>query len=210
MSNVLDEKLKLKPDIIGTSKRGNAIYSINPFCTEFTVKVKKKNLTVAKAGHFEDEDGDEISATTLAKIHLVDKEEFVKIYTSNIKNFFDLSKTAIKVFTVLMRAVQKDSLGKDEVYFNLGTATEYYNQIINDKKFSKTIYSKGINELIKNNFIAESPKQYVFYFNPNLFFNGDRLRFVQEFRKKESFKKAEKKYLQNQYEQGNLDLDLEN
>ena len=38
--------------------------------------------------------------------------------------------------------------------------------------------------MMQKGFLAESTKPNLFWFNPNLFFNGDRMIFVREYRKK--------------------------
>ena len=37
----------------------------------------------------------------------VDKEEFIKLFTSQIKVYFDLTKTAYKIFLIILSLYQK-------------------------------------------------------------------------------------------------------
>ena len=48
---------------------------------------------------------------------------------------------------------------------------------------SRTSFQRALKEMMEKGFIAESTKPYLFWFNPNLFFNGNRMTFVHEFRK---------------------------
>jgi hypothetical protein len=44
---------------------------------------------------------------------------------------------------------------------------------------------RGMRELIEKGFIAESVTQSKYFINPDYLWNGDRLGFVKEYRKKE-------------------------
>ena len=48
---------------------------------------------------------------------------------------------------------------------------------------SKPPVFAGIGELLKNNFIAKTRNQFVYWINPKLFYKGDRLVVVREYRK---------------------------
>jgi len=189
--------MRILPEIVGKSRRGNNLYSINPFLTDFTIRVKKRHLTIAKGQHVViDPDGNEVAEAAIVQIHEVDNAEFIKIYTLNMKSFFDLSKTASRVLAVLFRTMQKGCIGKDQIYFAYKEANLVHQELTEGEELSKTIYMRGINELMKKEFIAESPRGVgIYYLNPNLIFNGDRLRFVTEYRKTESFKEAEERFL---------------
>jgi hypothetical protein len=49
-------------------------------------------------------------------------------------------------------------------------------------KMGLTTYNRGMQELRIKGFIAPSVRQGWFWVNPNYIYNGDRMRFVQEFR----------------------------
>ena len=49
---------------------------------------------------------------------------------------------------------------------------------------SSATYYRVIEELIAKGFIAPSENTHLFFFNPAIFFNGDRVRFVTEIRRK--------------------------
>ena len=80
---------------------------------------------------------------------------------------------------------------KTKFFLNLREAQRFIEQI--EESISETTYMRGINELIKKDFIAESPRgSGWFYINPDIIFNGDRVRFIQELVTTEAFKEAQK------------------
>ena len=52
------------------------------------------------------------------------------------------------------------------------------------KPFGKTTYFRAVNELISLGFIAATTTPPFYFINPALVFNGDRVRFITELRKK--------------------------
>jgi hypothetical protein len=66
-------------------------------------------------------------------------------------------------------------VSKDQVLFDLKDCMKFtgYN--------SKQSVYLGVSELLKNNFIARTPKAYTFFINPSIFFNGNRLVMVNEY-----------------------------
>lgn len=53
----------------------------------------------------------------------------------------------------------------------------------NDMQVSRASFHRTLSELIQKGFLAESTRPNMFWFNPNLFFNGNRLSFIYEYRK---------------------------
>ena len=185
--------LKAFPEEVGKSRKGNPLYKTNPFLSQFSINISNKQMTVARGLSVVNKTGDVVAPATYAQIRQVDNEEFVKLYTMNMQAFFDLSKSAVKVLGCLFHAIQKTAINKDEVLLNHYTANNIYEELTQDN-LGKATYYRGVNELIEKDFIAESPQgPGVFYINPNLVYNGDRVRFVTEYRKTEAYKEAEEK-----------------
>lgn len=186
--------LQAYPEKVGESRRGNPLYATNPFLTQFTVDLSERKMTVARGANVVDKEGEIVAPATYAQIHQVDNEEFIKLYTMNMKAFFDLSKAAVKTLGCVFHALQKTAINKDEIFLNHYTANEIYEELTGGDALSKDVYKRGTNELIDKEFIAESPKGAgFFYINPNLVFNGDRVRFVTEYRKTPAYQEAQQK-----------------
>lgn len=187
--------VRIEAAIVGKGRRGQPLYKTNPFLNSITLSMTEKRLTVAKGTKVVDNAGEEIAETTIAQIHLVDNDEFVKLYTRNMAAFFELTKPGNKMLGVLCRAMQKSAIGKDEVLLTYKESKEIYHELSNGEDLSESTFSRGIGNLIENEFIAESPRApSIYYINPNLLFNGNRVRFITEFRKSDSFREAKANY----------------
>jgi hypothetical protein len=166
------------------SKKSKAIkHKENPFLESAitTVKTRKKRLTVAQGSTIIDnETGEATAETVIAQIVEVDEGQFVKLFTKDLEMFFDLSSAALKTFGLILKAVQTDAINRDRVYLNYSDE-----EFLQTFKLSKSVFYLGIAELIEKKFIAKSTLTNLYFINPALFFNGDRARFVKEYRVKQ-------------------------
>lgn len=115
----------------------------------------------------------------------VDKAKFMKVFMSGLSNWFDLSKAGIKVFAYVANQVEPN---RDTFIFDLENCKKFTGYAGKNSVFS------GLAELVDNHFIARGPNPFVYYINPTVFFNGDRLTFVEQYeleKKEESKEKVE-------------------
>lgn len=158
---------------------------LNPFCfeTEINIETRKRNLTVSRGTELiERKDTSKTYFANIVHTQEVDKEEFIKLYTSQIKAYFDLTKTAYKVFFILLRIYQ-DAIGKDHFYLSCKKAMSLAEKI-DHFVLSESIFYRGIKELIEKRIIAKTNEKNWYFINPAIVFNGDRARFVSEIVKK--------------------------
>lgn len=158
---------------------------LNPFCfeTELKIETRKKNLTVSRGTELiEKKDASKSYFANIVHTQEVDKEEFIKLYTSQIKAYFDLTKTAYKVFFIFLRIYQ-DAIGKDHFYLSCKKAMSLAEKI-DHFVLSESIFYRGIKELIEKRIIAKTNEKNWYFINPAIVFNGDRARFVSEIIKK--------------------------
>lgn len=164
-------------------KRKNTLaYLENPFWDKTQVKIGSKMIKIAGGKHISS-DGEAIEHSGIHIVKNVDEEEFLKIYTKNIKAIFDLKPTAQRVLQFLMAGLQKTP-NADAVYLAWIGADRYFNE--NDLKVSRASFHRSLSELIQKGFLAESTEPNMFWFNPNLFFNGNRMTFVHEYKKNQT------------------------
>ena len=130
----------------------------------------------------------EVFKTSFLRQMEVDEDQFVKLYLSNFAAFFDLSKAAIRVFGYFMQAMKPKN---DMVVFLLDDCMEYTGY-----KAKDTIY-RGLAELVHNEIIARGPNETLWFINPLIVFNGDRVSFTKTFVKKKELA-AKKKSDKNQ------------
>lgn len=158
---------------------------LNPFCfeTELKIETRKRNLTVSRGTELiERKDTSKTYFANIVHTQQVDKEEFIKLYTSQIKAYFDLTKTAYKVFFIFLRIYQ-DAIGKDHFYLSCKKAMSLADKI-DHFALSESIFYRGIKELIGKRIIAKTNEKNWYFINPAIVFNGDRARFVSEIIKK--------------------------
>lgn len=164
---------------IPTRKKGVVAYDQNPFWKETSVKIGSKMVRVS-GGHHVSDDGESIGISGVHVVKEVDESEFLKLYTGNIKSIFALKPTSQKVLQFLMTELQKTP-NADSIYLAWFSADSYFSE--HDIKVSRSSFQRSLLELLEKGFIAESPNPNMFWFNPNLFFNGSRMTFIHEYRK---------------------------
>ncbi|HDY7331942.1 TPA: hypothetical protein RRE02_005244, partial [Klebsiella pneumoniae] len=147
------------------------------------IETRKRNLTVSRGTELiERKDTSKTYFANIVHTQEVDKEEFIKLYTSQIKAYFDLTKTAYKVFFIFLRIYQ-DAIGKDHFYLSCKKAMSLAEKI-DHFILSESIFYRGIKELIEKRIIAKTNEKNWYFINPAIVFNGDRARFVSEIIKK--------------------------
>lgn len=174
-------------------RHGREVYADNPFLESFAIQIQRKSMTVAAGLSIKDDKGDNISAGTVAMYREVDVEEFLKIYVKNVKILFDLSASAQKTLIPLMRVIQKNAKDIAHIFFSYRDAQDACIEL-DLKPISKATYHRGIKDLISVNFLAVHINgPFWYWINPNILFNGDRVRFIKEYkitRKKEALEQA--------------------
>lgn len=154
-------------------------YPQNPFWNDMEIKSGAKLIKVSGGRHV-NSDGESMAHSGIHVIKEVDNDGFVKVYTKNIKHIFSLKPTTQRILQYLIIELQKTP-NADAVYISWTGAKEYFSE--NNIKSSRTSFHRAINELIAKKFLAESTKPNMYWFNPNLFFNGNRLTFIHEYRR---------------------------
>lgn len=165
-------------------KRGIVAYAENPFVEASTVTTKRKRTVVVKGGKaiVDGETGQTEDLAEVVMVREVDDQQFVKLFTQNLRVFFDLSPGAMKLLQVVLHQVQKTP-NHDQIMLNLALVEDYFTRS-QQEPMSKASFHRAIHELLEKKFLAESVLTGLYFINPHLFFNGDRVRFVQEFRRK--------------------------
>jgi len=107
----------------------------------------------------------------------VDKTHFLKLYADGIRAMAGLSTAGMKVFMLVYDKVTSDEgFNKDIILLN-------YDMLSDDeqKEFGLRTFQRGITDLIKHDFLAETMQFGVYFINPTYIYNGDRLAFIQEY-----------------------------
>jgi hypothetical protein len=156
-------------------------YKSNPFLEEGVLTIKRGKSTViagsTKKVMIDTETGEAEGLVLLHKYKEVDKDQFIKLYLGEIKSLFELSKTGLKAFGYVLSCMR---INDAEIYLNMAQMTEFCQW-----KTTSQAY-RGIGELIANKIIAQSVRSNLWYINPNVIFNGDRIAFIKEYRLKQT------------------------
>lgn len=175
------------------SRRNLPKYKENPFVDDhlITQLSGQKNVYYSQntRNSLVDLDTGEIEPARLQVVKKIrtDKEQFVKIYTTHLKAFFELSTTAYKVLHYVLNTIQNEAINKDQVYLSLSKAQEFFTS--QGSKISSATYYRAMKELVEKLFLAETTEHYMYFINPKLFFNGDRVDFITKFQIGDSDKK---------------------
>lgn len=168
-------------------KHGVIQHAENPFLEALDVPVTKKfssqesGLFISRSSQ-ESGTGEVSEVAAITRVKTVDEEKFVKIFTDELRHFFSLKPSTQKVLQVVLVELQKRK-DKDIVYLDYKHAIEYFTTAEDTKPImSRPTFHNCIKEMIDKEFIAESTYQNQYYINPKLFFNGNRLRLVKEYR----------------------------
>ena len=173
-----------RPETIKTVEGEKALWPENPFWMGFQIETRKKRTRL------ETEDPKMIVGLTsgikegmaeISQVYEVDSESFVKVFTRFMHVFFDTSKNAQKLFEVILWKVGTDK-EKDCFYLHSKEANTYHKKI-RKTGYSQASFYRAVDELIGKGIIARSTLPHMFWINPAIFWNGDRIRFITEMRR---------------------------
>lgn len=160
---------------------------VNPFVQPVTVeidaKAKRRYVRTATSQELVDPETGEVKAVSM--VHTVeerDDAEFVKVFAEGVKAAFSLSASGAKVFRAVLEAYQKEKMtggyADSLTLFWFGDGLNGEAIDISEKTFQR-----GLKELLSKEFLLpKAPNQY--WVNPALFFKGDRVAFVKEYRRR--------------------------
>lgn len=157
--------------------RGIMAHDQNPFWSSTKVDTKGKRITV-ESGAYITEDGERIEAGGIFTVQKVDRAQFVKLYTAEMRAIFELKPTAMKVIQYLIAEIQKTP-NVDGVYLHWFSAEKYFSE--HTLKVSRSAFKNAMRELMEKQIIGPSTQPNLFHINPKFFWNGDRYRFVRDY-----------------------------
>jgi len=163
-----------------TTRRGVVLYQKNPFMMDLTTKPQRITNKRGDMMLINSSTG-EIQSRVAGfwESHEVDATKFIKLFVKGVQALKELTNAGTKVFEVLYLRVQ-ENFGKDKVFMSFSSVDQALTPM------SAPTYDRGMRELITKEFIAPTLVQGWYWLNPSFIFNGDRLAFVQEYRKANS------------------------
>ncbi|MGB0881118.1 MAG: RepA protein [Polaribacter sp.] len=152
----------------------------NPFVNdllEMEISNRRKLVVGKEPNMVVNQSGEVVGSQVFAIMEKVDKEKFTKLYQRGIVEMFNLSKAGLKVFGYITTIAKPNNA---KIIFDIDECKDFTNY-----KSDKPIF-KGLAELIGNKFIARTKRHYMYYINPTMFFNGDRVAFIKMYVKSDS------------------------
>ena len=158
---------------------------VNPLMEPHQVQVRKRWVKTGRAEQLVNMSTGEVSGMSAHhQIEEKDDAEFVKVFAAGVKAIYDLSRTASRVFQVVLDQYQQEPMRKgfaDSLYlawFDGGLDGQSVGM-------SESTFNRGLRELVEKNFVyPRSPS--VYWVNPSMFFKGDRVMFIKEYRRRKS------------------------
>lgn len=107
----------------------------------------------------------------------VDEERFAKLYISSFQAWLHLPQSALKVFAYVMSKL-KPKL--DTFEFSMAECQRFTGYA------SKRPVYEALGHLVKADIIARGYHEYVYFINPMIAFNGDRVSYIRTYKKEKS------------------------
>jgi len=159
--------------------------SVNPLIEPQQIQTKRRLVKSGRSEQLINPATGEIAG--IAAIHQVEEKddaEFVKVFAAGVAASYELGRTAQRVFQIVLDQYQRTPMAggfADAVelfWFGNGIGGR-------DVGMSEKTFQRGLKDLLSKSFIApRSPNTY--WVNPALFFKGDRVMFIREYRRKRS------------------------
>ena len=158
---------------------------VNPLVEPQEIRTKRR---LVKSGRSEDlvnpATGEVSGVAAIHQVEERDDAEFVKVFAAGVSASYDLTKTAQRVFSVVLDQYQRTPMSKgfaDSIeLFWFGDGIEG-----RDVGMSERTFRRGLIELLEKRFLY--PKTSSSYWtNPALFFKGDRVMFIKEYRRRKA------------------------
>ena len=160
---------------------------------EVLVTEDKMALLNTQTGEIGDDD------IAIARVKMIDSDQFVKVYVSQLHVFFDLSRPAQRVAEFLLNQVSR-AVGRGEALLSFSDFERFFH---GRDGGSRPTFERGLRELAAKRLIAKSLSPYVWFINPTMTLNGDRMRFITEYRRR---KVTAKDMLEQQGQSSLIDL----
>jgi hypothetical protein len=157
-------------------------YAKNPFWDPYSVDIGQKKVTIAGGFIAQPETGETTHHAGIHRVEFVDEDKFIKLFTQNLRVFFDLSPASQKVLQCVLHTLQ-ESPNKDGIFLPWFTVEDYGK--LHSMKISRATFHRALREMLEKGFLAESEHASFYWINPHLFFNGNRMMFISEYVKLE-------------------------
>jgi len=159
--------------------------------SEIRTRHKTIKTRAARQELVDTETGELVAMSMIHVIEEKDEEHFVKVFAEGVKAAFDLSRTGYRVFQIILGEYQQENMTGG---YSDSITLYWFGDGLNGEKInmSEKSFQRGLKELIIKEFLnPKTPNQY--WVNPALFFKGDRVAFLREYRRNSLKKELKQK-----------------
>lgn len=171
------KEAKGKSETSEVEKQVHKYHERNPFIGEVAIHIEETQRRKVMGTSYQDVVVQETGETTKQKISIfgekkkVDKQQYMKLFLGQIKKFFELSKTSMKLLDYIMEQIRYN---KDRICLHQPT-------VMDELKISRTTCYRSIVQLLDAQIIAKADTEGCFFVNPTVVFKGDRLVLWKEY-----------------------------
>ncbi len=155
----------------------------NPLMEPQEIQLKRRYVKAGVADELVSTATGEVSvASVVYTVEDKDDAQFVKVFAAGIAAAYELKRTGQRVFQAVLHEYERSPMRAGYAEF---VELAWFNEGLSGRNIdmSEKTFQRGLKELLALNFLApRSPNTY--WVNPALFFKGDRVRFVKEYRRK--------------------------
>ena len=156
---------------------------INPLVEPQQLKTRRRLVRSGRSEDLVNQATGEISG--VAAIHQIeerDDAEFVKVFAAGVAATYDLTKTAQRVFQVVLDQYQRTPMSRG---YADSVELFWFGSGINGcvAGMSERTWMRGLKELLEKRFLYPKTTS-TYWTNPALFFKGDRVLFIKEYRRR--------------------------
>jgi hypothetical protein len=162
----------------------------NPFLKATNPVPTKNGLVATKMSTdlVDPRTGEQHTHALIHKIKEVDDQHFVKVFAEGVKKAFELNRTEARIFQKIL-----DVYGAEKMTGGYADSITlcWFDDGLNGEKInmSEKTFKRGMVGLLKKEFILPKTRDQ-FWVNPSLFFKGDRVAFVTEYRRTQKSEQA--------------------
>jgi len=158
---------------------------VNPLIEPQQITTKRRYV---RSGRAEDlvnpATGEVHGVATIHQVEERDDAEFVKVFAAGVAASYELTKTAQGVFKVVIDQYQRTPMSRG---FADSIELFWFGNGIDGRDVGMTAktFQRGLKELLDKRFLYPKTSS-SFWTNPALFFKGDRVMFIKEYRRRKS------------------------
>jgi hypothetical protein len=155
---------------------------VNPLLEPRTIQTKRRWVQAGRAEDLVNPATGEVHGMAIIRqVEERDDAQFVKVFSDGIKAAFDLSRAGARVFQSVLEAYQSEKMTGG---FADSVRLFWFDDGLNGEAIGMSEYTfkRGLRELLAKGFL--SPREpNLYWVNAALFFKGDRVAFIKEYRR---------------------------